>query len=194
MAKVCVYCSSSDALPQHYRDLASSFGTLLGRNRHHLVYGGTSVGLMGIVARSAKAAGAPVTGILPTSLVDRGLALTEADTIETCHDLRDRKARMDSLADAFVALPGGLGTLEELVEILNLRFLGFHRKPIVLLNHRGFYQPFLNLMEELFRENFTRRDVTRLFTLAETPEEALHQLENAPEIHIDESWYDRSKG
>ena len=155
-SSICVYCSSSDAVAADYVQAAEELGREIGARGMSLVYGGTSVGLMGRVARAAQANGAPVVGVIPESIESRGLAFAGCDELIVTRDLRDRKAVMEDRADAFIALPGGFGTLEEVLEVLTLKQLQLHSKPIVLLNIAGFYDPLLAFFERLFEDRFAK--------------------------------------
>ena len=151
---VCVFCSSADGLPEEYRSAARDLGAELARRGHRLVYGGGNVGLMGEVARSVHSHGGTVVGVIPQGLVDRELAYDPADELLVTQTLRERKAEMDARADAFVALPGGFGTLEELLEVLTLRQLRLHDRPIVLVNVAGYWDPFLAMVADMVDQGF----------------------------------------
>lgn len=138
---VCVFCASSEGADARDRKLARELGTAIAERGWRLVYGGGDVGLMGEVAHAALAAGGPVTGVIPRKLVGRELALLDVDELVVTESMRERQRLMDERSDAFVALPGGLGTLTELLEILTLRQLGYHDRPVALLDPDGFWQP-----------------------------------------------------
>lgn len=146
---VCVYCSSSEAVSDRYRAVAAELGENMALRGWHLVYGGGNVGLMGEVARAALAAGAHVTGVIPHALADREVALGEVTELIRVETMRERKRLMDERADAFVILPGGIGTLEELLEVLTLKQLGFHQRPIILLDPDGFWDPLRQQLDEM---------------------------------------------
>ena len=152
--QICVFCSSSGALAQSYYDAARQFGAKLANLGHSLVYGGADVGLMGEVAHAVTQGGGYVIGVMPEILKDKRISYTAADEMVITSDMRERKAEMVARADAFVALPGGFGTLEELLEVLTLRQLQEHTKPIVLLNTLDFYTPLINVFENFYREYF----------------------------------------
>lgn len=173
MSRICVFCSSSNHLGENYKALALELGKAMGRAGHELIYGGTQVGLMGLLANSVKEHGGLVTGVIPEKLQALGIANTQAHRLFECKDLRERKAKMDELADAFIALPGGLGTYEELLEIVNLKFLGYHNKPIILLEIDNFYKPLIDLIDFLHQERFTRESVKELFQRSECVETVL---------------------
>jgi uncharacterized protein (TIGR00730 family) len=153
---VCVYCGSNPGLNPAYAKAANRFGQLLAEAGIGLVYGGGGLGLMGEVARSAIAHGGHVTGIIPTFLSEKEHMLRDVHEMIVVEDMHQRKKLMFDRSDAFVALPGGIGTLEELVEQLTWAQLGQHNKPVVLLNVDGFWAPFLELMSHMRREAFIR--------------------------------------
>lgn len=185
MNAICVYCSSSNAVDPHYVEAAVELGTLIGRRGLTLVYGGASVGLMGRLAQAVHHGGGRVLGVIPQSLRDREIAYEAADELIVTRDLRERKAIMESRADAFVALPGGFGTLEEIMEILTLKQLRSHQKPVVFLNTAGFYDRLLAVFEQLYEQRFTKADYRHFYSIAAHPPEVLHQLDHprpAPEV------------
>lgn len=151
---ICVFCASASGLPEVYLEAARQLGTEMGRRGHRLVYGGGNVGLMREVAVSVQAAGGKVFGAIPRSLVERELVYGPADELVVTETLRERKAEMDARADAFVALPGGFGTFEELCEVITWSQLGFHPKPCGLLNVAGYYDPLLALFDRGVEEGF----------------------------------------
>jgi cytokinin riboside 5'-monophosphate phosphoribohydrolase len=177
---VCVFCSSAAGLPEVYRSAARDLGRELATRGHRLVYGGGNVGLMGDVARSVHEHGGTVVGVIPQGLVDRELAYAPADELLVTETLRERKAEMDARADAFVALPGGFGTLEELLEVLTLRQLRLHDRPIVLVNVAGYWDPFLAMVSEMVGQGFAPLGEGALFQVARTAAEAVDLAEAVP--------------
>ncbi len=160
---VCVYCGSSADVAQVYRDTAANLGRLLAENRIGVVYGGGRVGLMGLLADAALAAGGAVTGIIPRHIEEMEVAhqmLTELVVVDTMHQ---RKRLMVDRSEAFVILPGGLGTLDEAFEILTWKQLGLHDRPIVIVNIRGYWDPLLALIRHAVREGFIRAQHATLF-------------------------------
>lgn len=153
---VCVYCGSGPGNNPHFIEAAKAFGKALADDGVGLVYGGGSVGLMGAVATSVLENGGRVTGIIPEFLVRREHALTTAQEMIVTHDMHERKRLMFERSDAFVALPGGVGTLEELVEQLTWQQLGRHTKPVLLANIDGFWEPLLGLIEHMRSTAFIR--------------------------------------
>ncbi len=185
MKSICVYCSSSSAVDPHYVEATVEFGTLLGRRGLTLVYGGASVGLMGQIATAVHRGGGRVLGVIPQSLRDREIAYEAADELIVTRDLRERKAIMESRADAFVALPGGFGTLEEVLEVLTLKQLRTHQKPVVFLNTAGFYDRLLAVFEQLYEQRFTKADHRHGYSVAAAPADVLHHLDHprpAPDV------------
>ncbi|MGZ5917137.1 MAG: LOG family protein [Methyloceanibacter sp.] len=154
---ICVYCGSGSGLNPAYAAAARDFGRILAKSRIGLVYGGGSLGLMGKIARSVLRHGGYVTGIIPGFLSEREHMLVEAQELIVVDDMHQRKQLMFAKSDAFVALPGGLGTLEEFVEQLTWSQLGRHARPIVLANIEGFWNPLLTLFEGMRAEGFVRK-------------------------------------
>ena len=157
LRSLCVFCGSSSGNRPEYAQSAAQFGELLGRRGIQLVYGGGNVGLMGVVADAALAAGARVIGVIPQMLVDRELAHRGTD-LRIVTSMHERKALMAELSDAFVALPGGLGTYEELCEVLTWVQLGIHHKPIGCLNVLGYFNPLAMLLDHAAAQGFLRPD------------------------------------
>ncbi|MFM1939705.1 MAG: TIGR00730 family Rossman fold protein [Burkholderiaceae bacterium] len=143
-----VFCGSRHGLHQAHIDDAAAFGHWIGEQSWHLVYGGGNVGLMGEIARAALQAGAQVTGIIPESLMKREVGLEGLTRLEVVSDMAVRKQALIDLGDAFVVLPGGLGTLDEFFEVATLLQLDYHRKPIMILNRDGFWDPLLALVKQ----------------------------------------------
>ena len=156
MAAVCVFCSSSERIDPSYVELAAEVGAELARRGHTLVSGGGSVSCMGAVARAARAGGAQTVGVIPQTLVDLEVADHDADELVVTADMRERKGAMDARADAFLTLPGGLGTLEELLEIWVSRTLAMHGKPVVVLDPDGVYDPLRAQVDLLVDRGFVR--------------------------------------
>jgi len=154
--KLCVFCGSSDGARAAYREAAFALGAALADAGIGLVYGGASVGLMGAVADGAIAQGGTAIGVLPRSLADRELAHPGLTHLHVVASMHERKAMMSELADGFVALPGGIGTFEELFEIWTWAQLGHHRKPVALLNIDGYYDELLAFLDKTVREGFVK--------------------------------------
>jgi uncharacterized protein (TIGR00730 family) len=191
MAKLlCVYCSSSDRLDPKYAAAATELGHAMVAAGWGLVYGGGKTGLMGAVARAVKAKGGRVVGVIPEFMKARELAYDEADELVTVVTMRERKLLMEARADAFVALPGGFGTLEEIMEILTLRQLDVVRKPCVFLNQDGFYDDLLKLFDRMLREKFFKPSNMDLFRVAVTVPEVFQKIAEAAEIKAEPKWFE----
>jgi uncharacterized protein (TIGR00730 family) len=163
---VCVYCGSSFGTDPAFTAAARELATALVERGLRVVYGGASVGLMGVVADTALAAGGEVIGVIPQVLIDREVAhrgLTELITVSNMHE---RKARMAELSDAFVALPGGIGTLEELIEVYTWNYLGIHDKPLGLVNTNGYYDGFTAFLDHAVAAGFLRPQTRAQLTVA----------------------------
>lgn len=176
MKRVCVFCGSSVGHRPVHAEAAGQLGRLLAERGQEIVFGAGHIGLMGVVADAALAAGGRVVGVIPQALMDRELAhgkLSELHVVDTMHQ---RKALMADLSDAFVALPGGYGTLDELFEILTWAQLGIHRKPVGLLNVAGFFDHLLGWMQHAATEGFLKQKHLDLLHVAATVEELLAQL------------------
>jgi uncharacterized protein (TIGR00730 family) len=190
MAKLlCVYCSSSDRLDSKYYGAATEFGRELARRGWGLVYGGGKTGLMGTVARAVKSGGGQVIGVIPEFMKAKELAYDEADELVTVVTLRERKLMMEARADAFVALPGGFGTLEEIMEILTLRQLNVVKKPCVFLNQDGFYDDLLRFFERMLADRFFKPSNLDVFSVATTVPEIFARLD-APLTPAEPKWFD----
>ena len=176
---VTVYSSSSKAVAAVYFDAAEQLGRGIARRGWKLVYGGNSVGLMGKLADAARAGGGRVIGITPKLLVDKGIADEKCDELVVTESMRERKRALEERGDAFITLPGGIGTFEEIFEILVGRSLGYHDKPIVLLNVNGYYDPLLAMMDHAVRERFIREGVDRLWFVSDDIEAALRHIEES---------------
>ena len=176
---VCVYCGSGPGTEPAYIEAAREFGRLLATDGVGLVYGGGSRGLMGAVATSVLDHGGHVTGIIPEFLESREHTLRRAQEVIVTPDMHVRKQTMFDKADAFVALPGGIGTLEELVEQLTWAQLGRHKKPILIVNIAGFWDPLCVLLEHMRRTQFIRPEFAVILLVADRIEEALPMLRAA---------------
>jgi uncharacterized protein (TIGR00730 family) len=187
---LCVYCASSDRLDPKYVATATELGRELVARNWGLVYGGGKTGLMGAVARAAKTSGGRVIGVIPEFMKAKELAYDEADEIVTVVTMRERKLLMETRADAFVALPGGFGTLEEIMEILTLRQLNVVKKPCVFLNQDGFYDPLFALFETMLREKFFKPSNMDVFRIATSVPEVFAKIEECPVVSTDSKWFE----
>lgn len=176
MKRVCVFCGSRDGTRDQYVASARGMGQALARRGIGLVYGGGGIGLMGVLADAALSAGGDVIGVIPEALVAREVAHQGLGDLRVVASMHERKALMADLSDAFVALPGGLGTLEEFCEALTWAQLGIHRKPCGLLNVEGFFDPLLSFFDHAVRERFVSPDHRSLVVVEEDPERLLDAL------------------
>lgn len=184
MKRICVFCSSSDNLDPAYRAAAEELGRAIAERGAELVWGGARLGLMGILAQAAQRHGGRVTGVIPTVLVQAGIAYASADELIETAGLRERKAEMERRADAFVVLPGGFGTLEETLEIITLRQLGQTHQPLVILNVAGYYDGLAAFFERMYADGLAREDNRTLYAIVETVDDAMAYLDAyaAPEV------------
>ena len=187
---LCVYCASSDRLDPKYSAAAAELGQTLVSRGWGLVYGGGKTGLMGAVARAVKREGGRVVGVIPEFMKARELAYEGADEIVTVVTLRERKLLMETRADAFVTLPGGFGTLEEIMEILTLRQLNVVRKPCVFFNQDGFYDDLLRLFDRMLAEKVFKPSNLRLFSVATTVPEIFAQIERTDGAPVETKWFE----
>jgi uncharacterized protein (TIGR00730 family) len=179
VAAICVFCASSGTLDQQWLDLATQLGKALGPRGHSLVSGGGCVGMMGAVADGARAGGAHTLGIIPQTLVDLEVADRQSDELIVTTDMGARKNIMIDRSDAFITLPGGLGTLDELFEVWTTATLDLHRKPIILLDPTGFYDGLLTWLGGLAETAFVRHAAMAQVTVATSIEAALDAIESA---------------
>jgi uncharacterized protein (TIGR00730 family) len=177
--KICVYCGSGSGNDPAFTAAAEELGQAMAQAGIGLVYGGGNVGLMGTIARSALNHGSEVIGIIPEFLVAREQALREAHELIVTANMHERKQKMFDAADAFVALPGGIGTLEELVEQLTWAQLGQHKKPILLANINGFWDPLSSLLEHMRKTQFIRHGMPVAVHIANTVSEIIPMLQAA---------------
>jgi uncharacterized protein (TIGR00730 family) len=180
--KICVYCGSGPGTDPAYVEAARGFGAILANNGIGLVYGGGNVGMMGELAKAVLDHGGEVTGIIPEFLVAREHALREAHNLIVTRDMHERKRKMFELADAFVALPGGVGTLEELVEQITWVQLGRHKKPILLANINEFWDPLCALLDHMKALKFIRGDLDFDLLVAAKVVDILPMLQKAAEV------------
>lgn len=174
---ICVYCSASDRIAPGYFEIAVALGTALAQRGDTLVYGGSSVGLMGALARTMQEQGARVVGVIPEALVAMEVAYNNADELVVTANMRARKAMMEARADAFLTLPGGVGTMEEIFEIMAARSLKLIDKPLVLLNVDQFYNPLVKLLEHMQEANFLRESYETMVHVAGSIDDALAYID-----------------
>ncbi len=189
--RICVYCGSSDKTPPVYLDAAYHLGEVLAQRGITLVYGAGSTGVMGALADGVLRAGGEVWGVIPKMFDTPNLAHRGLTRFEVVEDMHLRKARMAELADGFIALPGGFGTLEELFEIITWAQIGLHNKPIGVLNTQGYYDPLLTMVARADAEGFIYSEHRQLFSCADTPEALLEQLAHHRRPEGPNRWVER---
>ena len=174
---ICVFCGASGKVDEAYRQAASQLGTLVGAKGFDLVYGGGHVGLMGLVADAALASGSPVLGVIPKFLQDYEVGHHGLDELIVTDNMHDRKRIMYERSDAFVILPGGLGTLDETFEVLTWTQLGLSAKPVILANINGFWNPLLALVDHLVSSGFAREEDRSIIQVADNMEDIFQKIE-----------------
>lgn len=189
MKSLCVYCASSDRIDPKYTAVAEQVGREVARQGWALVYGGGRTGSMGAVARGAKAGGGKVVGVIPEFMKVRELEFTEADELVSVLTMRERKMMMETRADAFLALPGGWGTLEEILEILTLAHLEVLHKPVVLLNQDGYWDDLLRLFERIVAERFMHATIRGKYAVARDVAEVFPLITGWRAQPGDAKWY-----
>jgi len=176
--RVCIFASSCDYLEQSYYKAANELGTLLAQNGYEMVYGGSRLGIMWACAGNFKQAGGILHGVMPEKLNDYGVSAKICDKFHLTPGMRERKAKMDEISDAVIALPGGFGTLEEVSEMIVQKQLGYNNKAIVFLNTNQFYQKFIEFTEEIINQKFANKESRNLYYVANTPPEAIEYINN----------------
>jgi uncharacterized protein (TIGR00730 family) len=189
LSSVCVFCGSNGGADPAYLAAAEAVGAGLAQRGIRTVYGGGRVGLMGALADSARAAGGEVVGVMPKALVDREIGHTGIDDLRVVDTMHERKALMVELSDAFVALPGGIGTLEELFEVYTWAQLGIHAKPLALLDVAGYYEPLAAFLDHAVAQRFLRAETRGMLAVADSIEGVLETFERwrPPAMH---KWID----
>jgi hypothetical protein len=176
MKSICVFCGSRFGNNSVYRAAATDLGKLLAEKELALVYGGGNVGLMGEIANSVLAHGGKATGVIPQFLVEKELVHEKLSEVRIVQSMHERKALMAELADGFIAMPGGFGTLEETVEVLTWAQLGLHRKPIGLLNIEGYFNALYEFFEHMVKENFLHTEYKEMILIRDNATEMMDSL------------------
>jgi cytokinin riboside 5'-monophosphate phosphoribohydrolase len=187
--KICVFCSSSDAVGGRYLDAAAEMGSLIGAGGHTLVFGGGKVGLMGAAARAAHQNGASVIGVIPRFMDRPGVPYLESDQLIYTEDMRERKAQMMQMSDAFVALPGGFGTLEEISEVITQKQFGFITAPLVAVNSEGFFEPLAAFFERFYQLAFAKPAFRATCPFVGTPGEAMAYIRDYLPPVVVSKWF-----
>lgn len=174
---ICVFASSSQHLDSSYYNTAQQLGKLIGQNNMNIVYGGSRLGMMYACAEAVKVNGGKIIGIMPEKIYNYGVGNPEdCDEFYLTSGMRERKAKMDELSDAIIALPGGFGTLEEFAEMIVQKQLGYNSKPIILLNTNNFYNKLIEFFETMINEQFAKENSRELYFIANTPDEAIKYI------------------
>ena len=189
MKRICVFAGSSAGARPDYVTAAAELGRVLAARSIGLVYGGARVGLMGAVADAVLAGGGEVTGVIPRALVEKEVAHSGLTDLRVVTSMHQRKALMADLSDAFIALPGGWGTLDEMFEILTWAQLGLHRKPCGLLNALGYFERLLSFLDHTMEQGFVRREYGSLLSVAHAPASLLDALQSQTPVAV-EKWID----
>ena len=186
---ICVFSSSSNAIADVYVNEAMELARMIGHAKFCLINGGSNVGLMDVITREAGIYGAKTIGIIPEKLRDYNLASIHAHEIIVSGDMMERKAKMRELSDSFIALAGGFGTLEEILEVITLKQLGYHNKAVVFINTNGFYDDLFRQFEKSFEEKFAKENYRKLYFIAQNSSEAMSYLSKyQPEKTVDK-WF-----
>lgn len=178
MKSICVFGSSSEKIDCDYLSAAEELGKALAARDYHVIFGAGKYGIMGAVARGVIAQNGKLTGVSPDFFVDMNVLVTDYGELILTETMRERKGIMEDSADAFVICAGGIGTLEEFFEVITLKQLGRHDKPIIILNTKGFYDPMIDMMEQSVAQKFMSGDVHKLYSVAESVDDVFTQLEN----------------
>jgi|BioPla2DNA2_1021312.scaffolds.fasta_scaffold26913_3 uncharacterized protein (TIGR00730 family) len=185
---ICVYSSSSTVIDKVYFEVARKLGVEMARKKYGLIFGGGMVGLMGETAKGIHQESGKVIGVIPEVLNKPGIVYSLCDELVVTETLRERKAIMDERSAGFIALPGGFGTLEELLEIITLKQLQYHNKPIVILNIQGFYDGLIEVFEKIIELKFAKNDCRQLYFVTEDVGEALDYIENYVPQECSSKW------
>ena len=173
---ICVFASASNDIDKKYENCAKELGTLIGKNGYNVVYGGSNRSLMGAVTLASKLNGSEVIGVMPKLLKNIGIEEGNCTKFIITEGMRERKAKMDELSQAIIALPGGFGTLEELSEMIVQKQMGYNSKPIVILNVLGYYNKLIEFFDDVFKEKFSVQKCKELYFIANSPQEAIEYI------------------
>ena len=192
MKRVCVFCGSNRGARDAYADAARSLAAVLVESKLDLVYGGGRIGLMGVIADEVLRLGGQVIGVIPRSLWEREVGHTSLTDLRIVESMHERKATMAELADAFIALPGGIGTLEEIFEIWTWAQLGMHRKPLGFLDVDGYYQPLMQFIDQTVTEAFVRNEIRHVAMIDDDPRALLRRFASYTPPNVTK-WIDLEK-
>ncbi|MCD7879175.1 MAG: TIGR00730 family Rossman fold protein [Candidatus Gastranaerophilales bacterium] len=185
---ICIYCSSSNYLPEKFYILGQKLGERLANEQYNMVYGGTTEGLMGVIANNAILNGAMVTGVIPERIASFGLKHPNLAKVIVTKDMRERKATMEKLSDIFIAAPGGFGTFEEIFEMLVAKQLGYHTKPVIFLNYDNYYKNMLNMFDTLYENKFAKEETKSLYFIASNLDELFDYIKNYKPDYVPLKW------
>jgi len=191
LKNICVYCSSGNYIDEKYFKVANDLGVAIAKNNFNLIYGGSNLGLMGEVALTAHKNGAKVLGIVPEKLYKAGIEYPKEIELIVTSDMRERKKKMELTSDAFIAMPGGFGTLEEISEIIVGKQLGYHFKPIIFLNAYGYYDKLFDFFENFYAEKFAHESSRDIYFKANTVDEAVQYIMNYKVIEDKDKWLEK---
>ncbi|HPG34133.1 MAG: TIGR00730 family Rossman fold protein [Lentimicrobium sp.] len=190
---ICVFCGSSPGADVAFTEAARELGRLLGQKKITLVYGGSNIGLMRAIADACLAEGGHVIGVMPQGLIDREVAYTNLKEFHVVESMSIRKEKMAELSDAFIAMPGGIGTLDEIFEAMSWNQLEIMDKPVALLNTKGFYNDLVRFLDYTVEQRFVRNEHRQNLLVDEGPEQLLLAIENYESVKVDSKWIDDIK-
>lgn len=186
--RICVYSSSSEKLEQKYYDIAEKIGERIAQNGDTLVFGAGMVGTMGATARGTKKHGGKIIGVIPEALNLKGIRYEECDELYVTPEMRSRKRMLDENSDVLIALPGGFGTLEEVLEVITSKQLGYHSKPIIIFNLNGFYDKLLAQFEEIYAQSFAKRAFSSIYYVTDSIDDMFDYIENYKPGTVEDKW------
>lgn len=185
---ICVYSSSSNIIDRAYFSEAYKLGAEIAKRGDSFIYGGGMLGLMGECAKGVHDHGGRVIGVIPKALNIKGVVYESCDELIVTEDMRERKKIMDERSDAVIAMPGGFGTLEELLEMITLKQLRYHSKPLAILNTRGFYDELIAMFEKIISQRFAKQEMRELYFIDSEIEKILDYIDSYEPIELDDKW------
>lgn len=185
---MCVYCSSSNNLPEKFYIFSKELGEKIGKNGYNMVYGGTTVGMMGVIANNALENGADVIGVIPEKIASFGLKHPALAKVIITKDMRERKATMEKYADIFVCAPGGFGTFEEVFEIIVAKQLGYHDKPIIFMNFDNYYADMLKMFDTVYENRFAKEEMKSLYYIASSIDDMFNYVQTYQPMEFVHKW------
>lgn len=185
---ICVYCSSSNNLPEKFYVFSKELGEKIGKNGYNMVYGGTTVGMMGVIANNALENGADVIGVIPEKIASFGLKHPALAKVIVTKDMRERKATMEQYADVFVCAPGGFGTFEEVFEILVAKQLCYHDKPIIFMNFDNYYSDMFKMFDTVYVNRFAKEEMKSLYYIATSADDMFDYIKTYQPMEFVHKW------